>query len=92
MPTARRARSPSQEDALRGLVLHPQQDELLLADRLPLFDQDVALGEGVEVLVHPAAGLVAQPRGDLRLMSQGRPAIDPVGDKLEQNLAEYGAW
>ena len=56
---------------LRGLVLHPQQDKLLLADCLPLFDQDVAFGEGVKVLVHSGAGLVAQPRGNLRLMSQG---------------------
>ncbi len=39
---------------LRGIVLHPQQDELLLTDRLPLFDQDVAFGECVEVLVHQA--------------------------------------
>ena len=30
--------------ALGELVLHPQQDELLFADRLSLLDQDVALG------------------------------------------------
>ena len=30
--------------ALGGLMFHPQQDELLLADRLSLLDQDVALG------------------------------------------------
>ena len=49
MPKGPPAHSPS-EARMRGLVLHPQEDELLLANRLPLFDQHVAIGEGVEVL------------------------------------------
>ena len=36
------------------IVLHSQQDELLFADRLALFDEHVALGESVKMIAHPA--------------------------------------
>ena len=49
--------SPSENALLGGLVFHAQQDQLFLADRLPLFDQDVALGEGVEVFRSLGRGL-----------------------------------
>ena len=82
MPTARRARSPKSRARLRGLVLQPQQDELLLADRLPLFDQDVALGDrcrsGRSLWCGPLRAAWAVASGS---MSQGRAAIEPVGDR-----------
>ena len=56
MPTARRTRSPRLSDCAGRLVLHPQQDELLLADRLALFDEDVAPGVGVVLLLRPGSG------------------------------------
>ncbi len=46
------------ESVLGGIVFHPQQDELFLADGLSLFHQHVALGERIEIVADPGSGFV----------------------------------
>ena len=57
-------------------MLHPQQDELLLADRLVLIDQHVAARVGVEMFVTRFAGLVAERGRDFGLVGQRRRRVE----------------
>ena len=69
-------------------MLHPEEDELLLADRLVLLDEHVARAVGVVYVLDLAPGLVALPAVVCSLVGQGGRSIEPVGDEPEEDLAE----
>ena len=54
----------------RGVVLEPQQDELLFADQLPFLDQDLATSVRVVVVGNAVARLFAKLGSRLRLELQ----------------------
>ena len=69
-------------------MLETKQDELLLADRLSLFDQNLAASIGVVMVGNLVPRLFSKPGGGLGLVFQSRRAIQLVGDQAEENLTD----
>ena len=72
-------------------MLETKQDQLLLADRLALFDQDLAARVGVEMVGDAAPRFFAQLGGGLGLEGQSRRRIQLSGDQAEEDLADLAA-
>ena len=72
----------------RLVMLHAKQDQLLLADRLILLDEHFAAGERVVMFGHLVARDLAEQGGLFLLVAQRRSAVEPLGDELEQDLAD----
>ena len=71
-------------------MLHPEQDELFLADRVVLLDEQVAAAVGVVDLLDAVAGAVALEGGVLLLVGERGGAGELVGDEAEEDRAEPG--
>ena len=87
----RRSRAPRPSAALAGLVLHAEQDQLLLGDLLVLLDQHVAAAVGVVDVAR--RGRAACSRcwvGGQLLVGQRGGAGELLGDQAEEDLAELG--
>ena len=88
IPRPRADRSPKLSSRIGRVVLEAKQDELLFADCLPGFDQNLAAAVDVVTVRDAVACLVAKLGGRVGLECQRRERLQLAGDQVEQDLAD----
>ena len=73
----------------RGLLVEPEELQLILGDGHVLLDEQLAPREGVVVVPDPVLGTLARLGGQPLLVVEGGRLREPTGDEVEQRPAQF---